>query len=161
MASQTPLSDSESVIPGDILQGALEKIESRTAAGEFTPNGASSPRPSIADDVEKGEQSTGDGPITHRPTGIKVHSDSFQLKAVVLYHVFDFGGSVPLLARQHRRRGYSTGYRFRISISTANLLVGYWIFSLGDGSHAPVRSILSNIQCEMALRCFRRYLSNG
>jgi hypothetical protein len=73
MASHTTPSDSNSAIHQD-LENILEKIESRTAAGELTPvTNISSAHASIAD-VEKGEETTaGNQPVTHRPvTGVRV-----------------------------------------------------------------------------------------
>jgi hypothetical protein len=55
------------------LEDLVAKIESRRAAGEFSP--ASSPissRPSSVIDHEKGEVPQAPQPITHRPTGFKV-----------------------------------------------------------------------------------------
>ena len=69
MAATTGTGDSNSALHRD-LENALEKIESPTAAGEFTPNtNVSSPSQSIAD-VEKAMEAA--PPVTHRPTGIKV-----------------------------------------------------------------------------------------
>jgi hypothetical protein len=72
----TATSDSNSALHQD-LENILEKIESRTAAGEFTPNtNPSSAHASIAD-VEKAEETSGDQPVTQRPTGVRVQLLTF------------------------------------------------------------------------------------
>jgi hypothetical protein len=76
MESHTPANDSASALNRE-LQDAMLKVESRTAAGEFTPNtGGSTPRPNSVTDIEKAEleQPAATGAITHRPTGVKVLS---------------------------------------------------------------------------------------
>jgi hypothetical protein len=79
MASTPATTNSETALHRN-LEEVLLKVESRTAAGEFTPNtdasGFSSHVASIIDeksDVEKGETTRpNNGAITHRPTGIRV-----------------------------------------------------------------------------------------
>jgi len=65
------------------VEHVLEKLESQTAPGEFTPLPANSPANSIIEklDEEKLEEGKGTttepGPITHRPTGFKVRIRDF------------------------------------------------------------------------------------
>jgi hypothetical protein len=63
----------------------LEKLESQTAPGEFTPLPANSPPNSIVEKLdeerlEKARKTLGEpGPITHRPTGYKVRYEVISL----------------------------------------------------------------------------------
>jgi len=52
----------------------LEKLESRTAPGEFTPRPDGSPAASIIDKIDESQLEKGpvSEQITHRPTGLRV-----------------------------------------------------------------------------------------
>lgn len=48
----------------------LEKVESKTARGEYSPAHNASPASSVIDKLEEGRD--GREPISHRPTGFRV-----------------------------------------------------------------------------------------
>jgi hypothetical protein len=75
MAASARSSTTQIIDRAGFEQG-LEKLESKTAAGEFSPADLASPAPSIVDklDDSKLEKGPVTEEITHRPTGFRVDS---------------------------------------------------------------------------------------
>jgi hypothetical protein len=85
----------------------LEKIESKRAAGEYSPaNSTLNSRPSSVNRLEEGQvASKAAQPITHRPTGFKVHIPRIYRLTVVVFNRY-LHPCRPILVcpRQHHRR---------------------------------------------------------